>query len=55
MPNIDTLIAYENGELDQDEMIALFQDGVQKGWVWQLQGSYGRTAAALIKQGYITA
>jgi len=55
MPNIDKIIAYENGELDENEVIALFQDGVDKGWVWQLQGAYGRQAAALIQEGLVVA
>lgn len=52
MPNIDQLIAFENGELDDDQVIAFIQDGIDKGWVWKLQGFYGRTARALIDTGY---
>ena len=37
MPDIDKIIAFENG--------------IDKGWVWQLQGFYGRTAASLIDSG----
>lgn len=51
MPNIDQLIAFENGELDDDQVVEFIQDGIDKGWVWQLQGSYGRTARALIDAG----
>ena len=51
MPNIDKLMAFENGELDQDEVVELFQDGINNGWVWKLQGFYGRTAMALIQSG----
>jgi hypothetical protein len=43
------IIAYENGELDDEEAIELFQHLVNSGLVWQLQGSYGRTAQALIE------
>lgn len=52
MPNIDQLIAFENGELDLDQTIAFIQDGINKGWVWSLQGFYGRTARQLIDAGY---
>lgn len=52
MPNIDALIAFENGELDDDQVIAFIQDGIDKGWVWALQGFYGRTAKSLIDAGY---
>jgi hypothetical protein len=51
MPDIDTIIALENGELDQDQVIEFIQDGIDRGWVWSLQSSYGRTAAALIDEG----
>lgn len=51
MLNIDTLIAFENGELDLDQVVAFIQDGIDKGWVWQLQGFYGRTARQLIDAG----
>jgi hypothetical protein len=51
MPNIDTLIAFENGDLDDDAVITFIQDGIDKGWVWQLQGFYGRTAQSLIDVG----
>ncbi len=53
MPNIGTLMAYENGELDEQETIEFFQDGVTNGWVWHLQGSYGRAATAMLESGDI--
>lgn len=51
MPDIDTLIAYENGELDIEDAIDFIQDGIDRGWVWKLQGSYGRTAVSMINAG----
>lgn len=47
------MIAWENGELDEGETIALFQALTDSGLVWQLQGVYGRTAAALMDEGLI--
>jgi hypothetical protein len=54
MPNIDKIIAYEHGQLDDYEVIELFQDGIDNGWVWSLQGSYGRMATMLIEAGQCT-
>ncbi len=45
------IISYENGELDSDETIELFQYLIDSGLVFQLQGSYGRMAGDLVKQG----
>lgn len=51
---IDGIIAFESGELDNDGIIALFQQLVDSGVAWQLQGSYGRMAQALIDEGLVT-
>lgn len=51
MPNLDKLIAFENGELDEDEAVELFQGLIDSGLAWRLQGFYGRTANDLIEAG----
>jgi len=53
MNYLDQIIAYEQGDLDEDEVLALFQDLVRTGLVWRLQGHYGRTARHLIEVGLI--
>jgi hypothetical protein len=52
MPNVDDIIAYETGEMDSEQVVDFFQGMIDSGIVWQLQGSYGRTAAQLIDSGY---
>lgn len=54
MSILDQIMAYEDGELSADEVIELFAELVASGMAWQLQGHYGRTAVALIRQGFIT-
>lgn len=54
MPQIDRIRAYEAGDLSDEDTIALFQQGIDEGWVWILQGSYGRQAERLINYGLCT-
>lgn len=53
MDTVSAIMAFESGDLDEEGIIALFQDLVDTGLAWKLQGSYGRTARALIERGYI--
>jgi len=52
MSVINQVIAYEQGELDEEGIIDMFQQLINSGLAWQMQGSYGRTAKALIDAGY---
>lgn len=53
MDMVEKIIAYESGDMQtQEEMVEFFQDLINSGQAWSLQGHYGRTAQALIDQGY---
>lgn len=55
MPDIDFIIRFESGEVTEEEVVENFQNMIDSGVVWQLQGFYGRTAAGLIEAGLCTA
>jgi hypothetical protein len=46
-------MAYENGEMSQDEALEFFAELIKDGTVWHLQGHYGRTANEYIKAVFI--
>ena len=48
------ILDYEMGILEDDQIVELFQELVNTGLAWTLQGSYGRTARDLIEQGVLT-
>jgi hypothetical protein len=52
--NVDNIIAYESGELNDMQTLELFSELITTGSAWSLQGHYGRTASALIDRGLIT-
>lgn len=49
--DVTQLMAYEDGSLSEDETVELFQQLIDTGMAWQLQGAYGRMAHHLIQQG----
>ncbi len=52
LDSVGFIIAYEDGELDDGSIITGFQVLIDNGMAWRLQGSYGRMAAHLIKEGH---
>jgi hypothetical protein len=54
MININDIMSYENGEMEEEEMIEFFQSLINSGMAWTLQGSYGRMAMRLVEDGFCT-
>jgi hypothetical protein len=54
MDMLDKIMAYENGEMEEEETINFFQQLINTGMAWTLQGHYGRMATALINDGRCT-
>jgi hypothetical protein len=50
---VDRLIAYEEGQVSEDEEITLFQHLIDTGTCWHLSGHYQRVGATLIEAGLI--
>jgi hypothetical protein len=50
----ENISAYENGRLDEEAAIKLFQHLVDTGQVWELDAKYGKTAVELSEAGSIT-
>ena len=49
---LNDIIDYENGMMEWDRTVEFFQKLIDNGMAWSLQGHYGRTAMALIEEGY---
>lgn len=51
---VDDILRYEEGDMDEAEALDFFACLIRTGMAWQLQGSYGRGAAALIRDGLVS-
>jgi len=49
---VDKIIAWESGEMTEEEVIKFFQELIDSGQAWTLQGNYGRMAKNLIEAGF---
>jgi hypothetical protein len=47
------IIDYEMGHLDDAKTLRLFSELIKTGMAWNLQGHYGRTASAMIDDGWL--
>jgi len=50
---VDWIMQFETGEISEKNFFKLFSHLIKTGKAWSLQGFYGRTAKAVIEQGYI--
>ena len=48
----EQIIMYESGDLTESQTHQLFQRLIDSGLIYMLQGHYGRTAEALIADGF---
>jgi hypothetical protein len=54
MSLFEKINAYESGEgMEPDQIDEFFQELVDTGMAWKLQGHYGRTAVDLIRAGRV--
>lgn len=51
---VTKIMKYEQGELNYEDSLDLFQELIDSGQVWSLQGHYGRTAVSLLEAGVVT-
>lgn len=49
---VGKIIEFEEGDMEKEDIIELFQELIDKDVAWSLQGMYGRMATRLIEQGY---
>ena len=50
----ERITEYEQGKLDEQQTIQLFQELVDSGIIMDMQGHYGRFAAQLLEAGLIS-
>jgi len=48
---LDKIMAYEDGRMTREEQIEFFQELIDSGMAWRLQGHYGRVAQSMIDHG----
>jgi hypothetical protein len=51
LDRVEKIISYESGTMSDDDMVLFFQELIDDGSAWTLQGHYGRMARSLIESG----
>jgi hypothetical protein len=54
MPNVADVIAFEEGELTEEEAVEFIGGLLKSGMAWRLQGYYGRMAVSMIEAGLLS-
>jgi len=50
---VDKIVAYEGGDMNEEETVEFFQELLDRRLINSLQGHYQRTAALLLELGHI--
>jgi hypothetical protein len=50
---LDKILKYESGEMEHEESIEMFQELLNSGLIFKLQGTYQRTASRLLQMELI--
>lgn len=53
MDMVGDIMAYEQGDLSDEDTLRLFSHLIKTGLAWTLQGHYGRMAVALMDAGWL--
>lgn len=51
MDIVDKIISFEDSTMSKEDTIMFFQELIDDGSAWTLQGMYGRMASSLIEAG----
>lgn len=50
---VSKITAFEEGSMDEEEVLEFFREIIDSGLVWELQGHYGQIAMHLINSGLL--